>query len=139
MIKGLVPKAVAIGVVVDFCGSILVGLVLGVTAAIIAGASGDPSPQHVQGLVANSYLKLVGLVGTAFFTGFGAYLAAKRSRPNGLTNALCVGVISLVLGITLAILKPGVTPMWKLVAGLVLTLPAAYAGGRFSEKGHEAV
>ncbi len=43
-----------------------------------------------------------------------------------------------LLGITLAILKPGITPMWKLVAGLVLTLPAAYAGGRFSEKGHEA-
>ena len=134
MIKSLVFKAIAIGIVVDFFGSVAVGIGLAAVAAVLASATSDPSPEHTKALVAGFYLKLAGLVGTTFFTGFGAYLAANRSRPNGLANAIAVGVISLSLSVSLALWKPGITPEWKLIAGILLTLPAAFAGGWFSKK-----
>ena len=123
------PKAIIVGLLVDIGGSVVVGIVLGIVVGIIAVARGSTSPEALVALRANVYLKAIGLVGTTLSTGLGGYLAARMSRPNGLKNALVVGTISLILGIALALTMPGITPKWKLIAGLLLTLPAASVGG----------
>ena len=124
------PKAIIVGLLVDIAGSVVVGIVLGVVVAIIAIAMGVTSPDAVGALRANVYLKAIGLVGTTFFTCLGGFVAARMSRPHGVKNAVAVGVLSLAFGIALALAMPGITPMWKLIAGLILTLPAALVGGR---------
>lgn len=132
--KRIKPKAVLLGVLVDLGGSIVVGLVLAIAVAVVAGLGGDLSPGRMADLRSNSYLKLVGLIGTTFSTGLGGYVAARQSRPHGVSNAVAVGIVSLLLGITIAVLFPGVSPVWKVAAGAIVTLPAAYLGGRIADK-----
>jgi hypothetical protein len=129
--KRIKPKAVLLGVLVDLGGSIVVGLVLAIAVAVMAGLGGDLSPGRMADLRSNSYLKLVGLIGTTFSTGLGG---SRQSRPHGDSNAVTVGIVSLLLGITIAVLFPGVSPAWKVVAGAIVTLPAAYLGGRIANK-----
>jgi hypothetical protein len=127
--KHLSIRAVAIGVLVDLAGSVATGVALGIFVAIIAASTHTLSPEHMAALRNTFSVKLLGLVGTTFFTGLGGYVAARKTLPNGLVNSLAVGLVSLCLGISLAILVPGVTPLWKLIAGVILTVPAACVGG----------
>lgn len=128
-LKSIKIKAVAVGLLTDIVGSVAVGVALAVFIAVVASNSGDTSPEHLVGLRANTYLKLIGLLGTTFFTGFGGYIAARLSLPNGFSNSLAVGLLSILLGLVLAVSTPGTTPIWKLLFGLILTVPAALAGG----------
>ena len=125
-------KAIIVGLLVDVIGSVVVGIVLGVVVAVVAVAKGGASPEALGALRANVFVKGFGLIGTTFFTALGGYIAARLSKPNGIRNAVAVGVLSLLLGIALAALMPGVTPRWKLIAGLVVTVPAAFFGGRIA-------
>jgi hypothetical protein len=122
-------RAVGLGLLVDISGSIGVGIALGILIAAIAAYDHDVSPAHMTALRANFFLRLLGLIGTTLFTALGGYVAARRTVPHGLANALAVGAVSLCLGITLALIAPGVTPIWKLVAGILATVPAAWLGG----------
>jgi MFS family permease len=128
-------RAIVAGLLVDVGGSVVVGIVLGVVVAIIAVVNVGPSAETLGALRSNVWVKAIGLVGTTFFTGLGGYVAARLSKPNGMKNAVAVGVLSLLLGIVLAVLLPGITPRWKLIAGLIITIPAAFAGGRLSTRG----
>lgn len=125
-------KAVVAGLLTDIVGGVAVGIVLGVLIAILASHDGDTSPAHLIALRANLFIKVAGLFGTTFFTVLGGYVAARLSMPDWLSNSAAVGLISLLLGILLAVLQPGVTPLWKLFLGLLATVPAALIGGRFA-------
>ena len=127
-------KAVAAGLITDIVGSVAVGLALAILVAVVASIGGDASPNNLAVLRGNIYLRVIGLLGTTFFTGLGGYVAARMSRPNGISNSLAVGLLSVVLGIILAISAPGITPIWKLLIGLILTIPAALAGGKFATR-----
>jgi hypothetical protein len=127
--KHLSIRAVALGVLVDLAGSVAVGVVLGILVAIVAASTHNLSPDHMAALRNTVAVKLPGLIGTTFCTGLGGYVAARKTLPNGLVNSLAVGLVSLFLGIALAILVPGVTPFWKLTTGVILTVPAACLGG----------
>jgi hypothetical protein len=126
--KKLRLKAVSVGLLIDILGSFAVGLLLSVVIGAIAVAGGDTSPLHLKELQASVLLKIIGLIGTIFFTGLGGYYAAKLSAPNGYSNSLAVGLISLSLGVILSIVQPGITPQWKVIIGLILTVPAAMVG-----------
>jgi hypothetical protein len=125
-------KAVIVGLLVDVVGSVVVGIILGVLVAIIAIIKGGASPESLGALRANVLVKAVGLVGTTCFTALGGYVAARLSKPNEMKNAVAVGVLSLLLAIGLAAVMPGITPRWKLIAGLIVTVPAAFIGGRIA-------
>ena len=129
------PKAVLIGLLVDIGGSLLVGFLLGVVVVAIAAATHQMSPAQLAHLAANVPLKIVGLIGTLLATFVGGYVAARIGRPHAVPNALAVGVISLLLGILLWLREPvGVTPLWKAISGLLLTIPAALGGGLAASK-----
>ena len=118
-----------LGLLTDIGGSICVGLALGVLLGIIAATSGDFSSAHVAALRQNFALKLAGLMGTTFFTALGGYIATRIAKSTSLANSFAVGVLSLVLGISLAAALPAITPLWKIIAGCIITIPAALLGG----------
>ena len=130
--KNIKLKAVAVGILIDIVGSTLVGILIGAFIGIIGKTSGDASMAHLKALQTSIPLKLLGLLGTTFFTGLGGYFAARLSPPNGFSNSLAVGIVSLMLGIVLSVILPGVTPPWKVIIGLILTIPAAVIGGRIA-------
>ena len=132
--SGIRLKAILLGLLTDVTGSVLVGLALGALMAVMAAASGDTSRNHLAALLANPVVKLVGLAGTTFSTALGGYVASRLSRANGIQNSLAVGVLSIVLAVALAVLRPGVTPAWKLALGVVVTIPAALLGGRLATR-----
>ena len=124
-------KAVGLGLAIDVTGSMCVGLILGGVVGVAIGfrPDADLSPEHLARAASHVGVKAAGLAGTLFFTGIGGFVTARRSAPYGLFNALIMGLLSLVMGVALAISMPGLTPFWKLVLGLIGTLPAAVAGG----------
>jgi hypothetical protein len=125
-------KAIAVGLLIDIVGGFSVGIVLSLFIAILASNDKDTSTAHLLAINANFYIKLVGLVGTLCFTALGGYVAARLSMPDWRSNSVAVGVISLLLGILLALWQPGITPQWKLILGLLATVPSAFIGGRFA-------
>jgi hypothetical protein len=123
-----------LGLLTDIGGSICVGLVLGVVIGVIAATSGDVSPNHVAVVRQNFALKLIGLFGTTFFTALGGYVAGRIARSAPLANSLALGIVSLLLAILVAALLPGVSPLWKIIAGCIITVPAALLGGYFASR-----
>ena len=131
--------AVAVGLAIDIVGSVVVGIAIGVALVVLAAATGSLSPQHLLQTRTGLLPELLGLLGTTFFTGLGGYAAGLMARPHSLVNSLAVGLISLLLGVALAILQPGATPLWKLVVGAAATVPVALTGGWLASLGGKRV
>lgn len=133
--KGIRVLAVVVGLIVDVAGGALVGVVRVIVAAVIAvttrGASGAAAA--VLSAAHSPVYQALGLLGTTFFVGVGGYVAARMSRPNGVSNAIAVAILDLALSITLFVAMPGVTPIWKAILGAVVTIPAAWIGARLAE------
>ena len=127
--KGIRIKAILAGIAIDILGSILVGVVEGVIIFVIASRAGDTSRQHLLELKSKFLAEFSGLLGTTFSTGLGGYASARLSQLNNLCNPLVVGVISLLLGSVASFYGGDLVPIWKVVLGMIFTLPAALAGG----------
>ena len=127
-------KAVLTGIAVDAIGSVCVGVLLGIAIGVAATVQGNPTREHIIALKNYPPIALVGLFGTILSTVLGSYLAARMSRPYGSSNALAVGITSTMLAIVIALKNPGIAPFWKLSLGLVLTIPAAWLGGRIDKE-----
>ena len=127
--KRIEIKAVISGLATDIVGSMIIGVVIGVLVVFIAKNNGGVTPENLKAIQSNVFLKFVGLLGTTFSTALGGYVAAKLSKPNGAINALTVGLLSLTLGIALALLAPNLSPNWKVILGIIVTVPAAIIGG----------
>jgi hypothetical protein len=128
-VKGVKVKAVLAGVATDLLCSTLVGIVEAVVLIAIAARAGDASAAHVLQLKSTFLAEFSGLLGTTLCTGLGGYVSVRQSRLNNLYNPLIVGTISLLLGGLVALYGHGLAPNWKIVSGVVLTIPAAVAGG----------
>lgn len=130
----MVPKAIIAGLLIDIAGSVGFGILTGVVVAVIAGAGGNTSSEFITALQANVYLKAFGLVEGTLFTGLGAFVTAQMSGPEGIRNALAMGTLSLLFGIVFAVIMPDKTPEWLVIIGMILTIPAAYIGGRLGTR-----
>jgi hypothetical protein len=130
--KDIRIKAVVVGVLIDIVGSILLGVALGILVVAINGTT--TSAENLAALNDNVYVDLFGLLGSIFCTALGGYVAARMTLPDGFINSLAVGVLSVVLGIILVLLVPGITPAWKILVGVLLTIPAALVGGKIATR-----
>jgi hypothetical protein len=129
-VKGIRIKAILAGIAIDILGSILVGVVEGFIIFVIASRAGDTSRQHLLELKSKFLAEFSGLLGTTFSTGLGGYASTRLSRLNNLYNPFIVGVVSLLLGIVASLYGgDDLVPRWKVVLGIVFTVPAALAGG----------
>jgi len=128
MFRGIDVKAVFLGVAADFTATFVAMMAVMTFLGIGAGAPDLPEEEARQLIVSTfqepRYLLLSGLLGL-LGTMTGGYVAAKFADAAPLLNAFCVGLFGVVLGIFLI----GESPLWFGVIGILLTLPAAVAGG----------
>ena len=114
--------AVIAGLAVVFILSMLTDLVLQKTEIMIM----DPFVENPVWLIA------VIIVYRTLFNAFGCYLAARLAPHKPMKHALILGIIGLVLTIVGLIAMWEVPPRWYPVSLIVLTLPAAWLGGKMA-------
>lgn len=78
-------------------------------------------------------IAIIALYRTIFNT-FGCYLTARLAPNKPMKHALILGVIGVVLTIVGLIVMWDIPPRWYPISLLVLTLPAAWLGGRMAIK-----
>ncbi len=114
-------RAILIGFLVDLVGTSLFGLLL--SGALAAAGQNEQQLAQDAGY-------LLGTLGLGLSsTALGSYVAARLARAAELNHAFVVGVLSTVSGFASVFGAPAVVPFWYEAAGLLLTLPAAIAGG----------
>jgi len=121
-------KAVVIGWLVAVVGSAIIG---GIIAAIFAFTlvGPDMDPVQIQEQLADSIgLQSAGLIVGLIFSILGGYLAALIAKFAELKHALWVGILSVLIGL-LGFLMPQQAGLLLLLAGIILTIPAALLGG----------
>lgn len=129
LLLNLKPKAIMFGVLVDVVGSVMVGLFMGLLLVLISLAHGHVSHDSIEAIRSTTYSRIGGLLGATVSTVLAGFVTGRMSRPNGLINSIALGCVSICLALALAAAMPSATPIWKLVAGCVLTIPAAALGG----------
>ena len=128
MFRGIDVKAVILGIAADLAAT-FVAMMAVITFLGIGEGVKDLPDEEARQLIDSvfkepKYLLLGGLLGL-LGTVVGGYVAAKFADAAPLLNAACVGLFGVVLGIFFI----GDSPLWFAVIGVVLTLPAAIAGG----------
>ncbi len=128
MFRGIDVKAVILGIAADL-GVTFVAMMVVMTVLGVGTGIEDLPEDEARELIESTfqepkYLLLGGLLGL-FGTVAGGYVAAKFADAAPLLNAACVGLF----GVALGFLFIGGTPLWFGVIGMLLTLPAAIAGG----------
>lgn len=68
------------------------------------------------------------------FNTFGCYLAARLAPNKPMKHALILGIIGVVLTVVGLIAMWDIPPRWYPVSLIVLTLPAAWLGGKLAIK-----
>jgi hypothetical protein len=86
----------------------------------------DPFVENPTWLIA-----IIVLYRTVFNT-FGCYLAARLAPGKPMKHAIILGVIGVVLTIVGLIAMWDIPPRWYPVSLIVLTLPAAWLGGKLA-------
>jgi hypothetical protein len=128
MFRGIDVKAVVLGIAADLAATFVATMAVMTFLGIGAGVKDLPEEEARQLIESTfqepKYLLLGGLLGL-LGTVVGGYVAAKFADAAPLLNAACVGLFGVVLGIFII----GESPLWFAVIGILLTLPAAIAGG----------
>ena len=120
-------RAVVIGSLVDIVGSFILGELF---YAAIGAASGATSAEELTALLdASIPLQLATLALGLVMTGTGAYVAARMASGLERPHGFAVGVISTAIGFTIVFAAPESGPFWSQASSLLLTIPAAFAGG----------
>ena len=120
-------RAVVTGSLVDVVGSFVMGYVLYLVVTATAGA---PSAEQLQAIYTGSVtIQGVQLVLGLLMTAVGAYVGARLAPKAERVNAFAVGVVSTIVGFTIVFSAPDSAPFWAQASGLILTIPAAFAGG----------
>ena len=120
-------RAILVGSLVDIVGSFIVG---GLFFAVLGTASGAASADELNTIYDTSVsLQVATLVLGLVMTAAGAYVAARMTKGTERLHAFAVGVVSTAVGFTIVFAAPETQPFWSQAASLILTIPAAFAGG----------
>ncbi len=128
MFAGIRPQAVLWGMIADLGATAIAMAMLGSLLGIPGGIENLSEEGRRQALLNTlqepRYLLFGGLLGLSA-TVFGGYVAARVAQVAPLLNAACVGLLSVLVGL----FSIGSSPLWFSFIGIVLTPPAAIAGG----------
>jgi hypothetical protein len=122
------PRAIVIGSLTDVLGTMLIGSTIVIAiAAIVTGA--DSAERLNEALAVSTPLQVLSLALGLTFTAVGGYVAARLAPGAERAQAFAVGVVSTTVGFLFALSGSGAYPFWLEASGLILTIPAAFAGG----------
>lgn len=125
--KGLDPRAVAIGAAVDIGGSILIGGALFAIAGSVLGAS---DAEGMARLFQTSLeLQVFSLAVGLLFVAIGAFVAGRVAKGDEVSHGFAVGVISALVSFTCVFMDPAASPFWYQAVALILTIPSGFLGG----------
>ncbi len=123
-------KAIALGVITDWVGSLLVAVPIGIIGTVIHFSHGGKLETFETFLHGNMPLMLssifFGLVNVIVGGGVTAHIA----RENRIWNAFLMGIVTSLLAIPLSLSLP----LWFNIASFILTIPCAVLGGWIIEK-----
>ncbi len=120
-------RALVAGVAADWLGTVLTAGLLGAAFGVTAATPDS----RLEELLAEPLFLVVATAHGSLFTALGGYVAGRLAPADPLRHALLVGLLSLVLAALLAS-TPGEgpePPWWVDLAGYLLAVPAALAGG----------
>ncbi|MFA5340032.1 MAG: hypothetical protein WC317_07810 [Candidatus Omnitrophota bacterium] len=121
-------KALVVGVLTDLGSSIVLGIILGVVAAIILIAQGVPPKEvavRLQGQMLLIPSMIIGLGGTLL----GGFVAGRIAKDYEVFHGGIVGCISILLGFFFW----SSCPLWYNLAGLIVTIPCGMLGGNIAK------
>jgi hypothetical protein len=117
-------RAILLGFVVDFSGSVAFGVICGVVAGVMqAGRGGDPAEATQMLLNSPRYLT-AGLIVGSLFVVVGGFVTGRIARHDRILNGLALGIVDLILGLTYL----GQLPAWYHTIAMVVTIPCALLG-----------
>ncbi len=135
MFEGIRPQAVLWGIIADLGATAVAMALLGNMLGVPSGIENLSEEERRQVLLETfkepRYLLFGGLLGLSA-TVFGGYVAARVAQVAPLLNAACVGLLSVLVGL----FSIGSAPLWFSIFGIVLTPPAAVAGGVLWRRGN---
>lgn len=122
-------KAILIGILVDICGSTLVGFVFGFILAVVLITQGVPridAQTQVNSIIQNPSFLVGGLFMGLGFTFLGAFVAAHIAKTAEFIHAGSVGAIICLLSL---LFPSRPLPVWYSRVGFLLTVPVAILAG----------
>lgn len=123
-------KAIILGLVVDFVGTMAFFIVAGIIASVIYILRGNDINNFVSDYYSNILLMTASLILGLLFTFLGGFVTGKLSKGYELQNSTAFGIIGLVLGLFFC----SELPFWYNLLGFLLIVPCAYAGGVVAQR-----
>lgn len=120
-------KALALGVLTDIGGTLLIGSILGVLAGIILGVKGtteDELHMYLHGPIAMGLSLIIGLG----LTVLGGFVAGRVSKSREIFHGGMVGFIGIFFGL----LFWTTVPLWYNITSLLAIVPFGMLGGRIA-------
>lgn len=117
-------------------GAVIAGFVLLVILSIIMdGILEKTGVMKIEPFVDNPvWLIAIIILYRTIFNTFGCYLTARLAPNKPMKHAIILGVIGVVLTIVGLVAMWEVPPRWYPISLIVLTLPAAWLGGKIAIK-----
>lgn len=117
--------AVLAGFVLIFALAMGTNVLLGAVAPELFVASG---------VVTDPFALVLSLAYVAVYAIAGCYLAARLAPSRPMRHALVLGALGFVFNVLGVVMTWGQVPAWYNLAGLALTVPYAWIGGRLAER-----
>lgn len=93
-----------------------------------------PDLYPASGIVTDSGALVLALAYVAVYAIAGCYLTARLAPSRPMLHALVLGGLGLAFNVMGVVVTWGQVPAWYSLAGLALTMPYAWIGGRLRER-----
>lgn len=96
-----------------------------------------PETFHASGIVTGTGALVVSLVYVAVYAIAGCFLTGMLAPSHPTRHALILGALGLAFNLMAAVATWDQVPSWYNLAGVALTMPYAWIGGRLAERRRE--
>lgn len=111
---------------------IATGIILSIATDILLESTGAMIRQPFDDNP--SWLIAIVVIYRTVYTIIGSYITAKLAPNNPMKHVMIVGMIGVILGTVGAIVMWDIPPHWYPIALVILTLPAAWLGGKMATR-----
>ncbi len=133
-LKRVSVKAVVIGAALDLGVSTLFGSMVGFAFVIALLGRGLPEAEAYVALAGSTEFLVTCMVGGLLITVICGYITAMISKTAEVPNALCFGIVTTALSISIDLFLTSESPLWYSALSGVLVSPCAAFGGYIRQR-----